>query len=275
MHLFNHHTTSMYDAGALQVLADFTGGALERRYEVSDDPESLDRYLEEQGVEKAIMLGSDSRCTGTLPNEYVADFCARSKKLKAFAVINPLQVVDPAATLEYCVKELGMRGLKLSPSYNLFYPNDPLVYPLYEKCVELNLPVMYHIGSSYFRGTKLRYADPLHLDDVARDFPELVIIMAHSGRGCFYDRAYFLSRLHDNVYMEVSGLPPKKLLDFFPELEKNADKVLFGTDWPTVPAEVGENIRAIQELPLSDRAIEKILYGNAERLLQERLRVWQ
>jgi len=78
---------------------------------------------------------------------------------------------------------------------------------------------MFHPGSSLFRGFRLKYGDPLNLDDVAVEFPDLVIVQAHGARGFWYDRAAFLARIHPNVYMEVAGLPPHRLLDYFPELE--------------------------------------------------------
>jgi len=90
--------------------------------------------------------------------------------------------------------------------------------------------------------------------------------MAHSGRGFWYDRAFFISKIHKNLYMEISGLPPKKLLQYFPELEKNADKVIFGSDWPGVKG-IKKNIDMICTLPLKDTTIEKILYRNAEKVL--------
>ena len=128
------------------------------------------------------------------------------------------------------------------------------------------MPVMMHTGSSIFRGARLKYGDPLCLDDVCVDFPDLTVIMAHSGRGFWYDRAFFLSRLHRNLYMEISGLPPQRLLEYFPELERNADKIIFGSDWPGMP-HVGRNIELIRKLPLREDTIDKILGGNAARIL--------
>ncbi|MFB0536488.1 MAG: amidohydrolase family protein, partial [Anaerolineae bacterium] len=82
----------------------------------------------------------------------------------------------------------------------------------------------------------------------------------------WYDRAFFLARLHEHVYMEITGLPPQKLLVYFPELEKLADKVIFGSDWPAV-TDIAANIAAIRRLPLAEETKDKILGGNAARLL--------
>ena len=108
--------------------------------------------------------------------------------------------------------------------------------------------------------------DPLFMDDVAVDFPDLTLLMVHSGRGFWYDRAYFLAKLHANMYMEIAGLPPQKLLDYFPELERVADKVVFGSDWPGMP-HIKRNVEIIRGLPLSEETKEKILGGNAARIL--------
>jgi predicted TIM-barrel fold metal-dependent hydrolase len=107
------------------------------------------------------------------------------------------------------------------------------------------------------------------LDDVAVDFPDLKIVMAHSGRGFWYNECFSLSRLHKNLYMDITGLPPQNLLSYFPELEKNSEKVIFGSDWPTMPTGIRKNIEAIKSLPLRDRTIEAILYKNAYKILFE------
>ena len=91
--------------------------------------------------------------------------------------------------------------------------------------------------------------------------------MAHSGRGFWYDRAFFLSRLHANVYMELSGLPPAKLLTYFPELARNTDKVIFGSDWPAEPF-IRSNMDAIAGLSLPVEGVADILGGNAAKILQ-------
>ncbi len=105
------------------------------------------------------------------------------------------------------------------------------------------------------------------VDDVAVDFPRLVLILAHGGRPLWCDEAVFLLRRHPNVYMDISSIPPQRLLDYFPRLEEFADKVLFGSDWPGpgVP-DIAGNIRKFLALPLSRAAQRKILWENAARL---------
>ncbi len=230
-------------------------------------PEGIAGYLRANGVDFAVALAELSPITtGMLGNEAVAKLCQEVDCLIPFCSINPFLVADLAGELERHVTEMGFRGLKLYPTYQHFYPNANRLYPLYAKAEELGIPVMLHTGSSVFRGARLKYGDPLYLDDVSVDFPDLALLMAHSGRGFWYDRAYFLAKLHANVYMEISGLPPQKLLDYFPELERVADKVIFGSDWPGMPY-IKRNIDMIRSLPLKEETKDKILGENAARIL--------
>lgn len=231
-------------------------------------PDVFSRFLRESGLDYGVVLAELSPVTtGTCPNEYVAEFCRGQENMIPFATINPYTMTSPRGNLERLVRDHGIKGLKLYPTYNYFYPNDRMIYPVYEMAARLQIPVMVHTGSSVFKGARLKYGDPLFLDDVAVDFPDLNILMVHSGRGFWYSEAFFLARLHPNLYMEVAGLPPQKLPEYFPELERNADKIIFGSDWPGV-FNIRENIEAIRSLPLKPSSLEKILGGNAARLLK-------
>ena len=229
-------------------------------------PGPLEEYLKGQGIWKAVVLADNCPITtGIVTNDYVAEFCKGHDFFIPFASIHPDQDHLVNATVR-CVKEFGFKGIKMYPTYQHFFPNDENMYPLYETAQELKVPIMFHTGSSVFRGSKLKYGEPKLLDDVAVDFPELRIVMAHSGRSVWYEEAVLLATLHPNVYMEVSGLPPKNLLRYFPTLEKVADKVIFGSDWPTI-GDIKGNMEAIKNLGLSPEAVEGVLGGNAMRVL--------
>ena len=236
------------------------------RYEEMIDPDKFADYLRSHHIEKAVILAEICPITtGVVPNEYVLDFCTGRQIFVPFCTINPFIVSHPAQELKKYI-EMGAKGIKLYPSYNHFYPNDSKIYPLYSVAEEHRLPVLVHTGSSVFKGSKIKYADPIHLDDAATDFPQLTLLMAHGGRGLWYDKAFFLSRLHPNLYLEISGLPPKNLLRYFPDMEKNIDKFVYGSDWPGIK-NIGINIKAIRDLPLSKGSLKKILYENAARIL--------
>ena len=111
----------------------------------------------------------------------------------------------------------------------------------------------------------------MDLDDVAVDFPELTLILAHAGRPLWMETAVHLARRHRNVHLDLSGIPPKSLLEYLPKLESLAAKCLFGTDWPSPGVRsIAENVAAFLELPLTDSAKARILAGNADALFPVR-----
>jgi uncharacterized protein len=243
------------------------GEGLLSRHAEQQTTEGALRILDAEGVDYAVVLADlHPKTTGITTNESVASYCSDSPRLIPFACINPHLSHHTGRDLRHYVEDLHMHGLKLAPSYGHFYPYDPVLYPAYEVAQAAGIPVLVHTGISVFRGSKLKYADPLWLDEVAADFPELCIVLAHGGRGYWYDAAATLARYHEHVYLELSGLPPQNLLTYFPQLERLADKVIFGSDFPGVPS-VRANIAAIRALPLAPGAADKILGLNAARLL--------
>ncbi|MCZ6485743.1 MAG: amidohydrolase family protein [Acidobacteria bacterium] len=243
------------------------GEGLDEFLESYSHPENFLALLDEAGVDYAVVLAETAFITSAvIPNDHIQKFTAASKgRLIPFCTFNPYMVLNPAKGLEVAIQEQGFRGLKLYPTYEYFYPNQPMLYPLYAKAQELGIPVMAHTGSSVFAGSRLKYGDPLFWDDVAVDFPDLTIILCHGGRMLWYDRAAALVRLHKNVYFDVSGLPPQRLLDYWPDLERLSGKVLFGSDWPD--ASIGNNLETFRTLTLSEEAKHKILWANGSRIL--------
>lgn len=231
-------------------------------------PDNFVKFIKECGIDYAVILAEISPITtGVCTNEQVEEFCKGYNNLIPFGCINIYMETNPAKKLEELIIKRGFKGLKLYPTYQYFYPNDHKLYPLYAVAQELGIPIMFHTGSSVFKGARIKYGDPLYFDDVAVDFPDLQILMVHSGRGFWYDRAFFLARLHPNLYMELAGLPPGRLFSYFPEFERNADKIIFASDWPGVP-DLKKNIQDIKKLPISEASKEKILGGNAARILK-------
>jgi len=231
------------------------------------EPDKLSDYLKKEGVDFTVCLAEVNPLTsGTVTNEYVFEFCKNKDSLIPFASLNPYLFPEAPKVLEKYVKDYGFKGLKMLPNYQWYYPNDNKLYPIYAKAEELQIPVMFHTGSSIFKGARIKYADPKLLDDLAVDFPHLTIIMVHGGRGFWYNDASFLAQIHPNMYLEIAGLPPQNLLTYFPDLEKISHKVIFGTDWPGCPG-IKKNIEIIKGLPISKESKSKILGENAARIL--------
>lgn len=241
-------------------------------------PEGLRATLQSAGIDLAVGLAEVTPVTtGWASNEFVGELCREANQLPdpadgprgrllPFASINPFIENDLGGTLDRLVKEYDFQGLKIYPVYQHHYPNAPRMYPLYARAQELGLPVLVHTGSSVFKGARIKYGDPLLLDDVAIDFPGLTILLAHAGRPFWYAQAFWMARRHENVYMEISGLPARRLLDYFPRLEMLAHKVVYGSDWPGNP-DLQRNPDAIRALPIAESAREAILYGNAMKIL--------
>lgn len=230
-------------------------------------PESLVSFLDLQEVHRAVLLAEYSpHTTGVIPNEFVSDFCKDTERLVAFGSIDLDSPLDAGSQTERCVKEMGCRGLKLLPSYSYFYPNDPRILPAYEAAGSLGVPVMFHTGTSLFPGSRIRYANPLLLDDVAEDFADLKIVMCDAGRPFWYKESEWMLRRHKNLYIDLSGIPIKQVPHIFPKLEKFRDRFIFGSDWPNLPS-IADLVSAVKRFPYSEETIEAILWNNGARLI--------
>jgi predicted TIM-barrel fold metal-dependent hydrolase len=248
--------------------------------EYSSNSASFLKFLDGLEIERAGLINYVSpEVIGFTPevNDWIARYCAADPyRLLAFGSVHPGYVADAGAEVDRLAK-LGIRALKVHPSHQLFSPNayrDGMgtLAAMYARAEANALPVMIHTGTSIFPGARNHHAQPMLADDVAIDYPGLVIILAHGGRPLWMNEAFFLVRRHKNMFMDISGIPPQKLLDYFPRIEDIADKVLFGTDWPGpgVP-DVRGNIARFRALPISAGVQQKILYDNAARLFPARL----
>lgn len=230
------------------------------------DPQAFLSLMDQAGLDYGVILAEVSPLTtGIAGNDLVASFCQASPRLIPFATFNPSLQGDMAGALREAVQAHGFKGLKLYPTYNHFYPNDPIMYPLYAEAQALGLPILFHTGSSIFPNSRIKYGNPLFYDDIAIDFPDLTIIMAHGGRGPWYEEAMTMIRLHQNIFIDLAGLPPKNLLTYFPEMDRFGHKFVFGSDWPG--ADMKDNMEALKKLPLSRESREGILGENARKIL--------
>lgn len=186
-------------------------------------------------VEKAIVLAFAAPRIGfDVPNEYVAEYVGgHPEKLVGFASVDP-SVHGAVEKLERGVA-LGLKGLKLAPTYQGFDPLSDASMAVYEAAQDLRLPIMWHQGTTFVRTAELRYALPLQIDQVAIRFPDLKIVIAHLGHP-WIDDTLVVIRKHPNVFSDVSALHPRpwKLYNaLIGALEYGvAHKLLFGTDWP-------------------------------------------
>jgi hypothetical protein len=258
-------------AEAESMAAYFKSGTLPR---TPDEMYETYRTLDIFGV----VFSIDAETTSGVPyvgNDWVASIVRKHPdRFIGFASVDPWKGALALRELERSVSELGLRGLKLHPTTQAFFPNDTRFYPLWEKCAELRIPALFHTGQTGVGagtpgggGYKLKYAHPMHLDDVAADFPELTIIMAHPAVPWQEEQLSVV--LHKaNVYMDLSGWSPKY---FRPVLLQYAttllqDKVLFGSDYPSLQPD--RWLRDFEVLEVKEEVRRKILLENAQKLLR-------
>jgi uncharacterized protein len=243
--------------------------------EVLSSPDSLLRFLDQEGVDRACCINyvsPDVMGFTREVNDWIAAFTRGARdRLVPVGSVNPLHELDVRAEIRR-VLDLGIGLIKIHPPHQLFSPNAYRgelwqLAEIYRECEERGVPVMFHTGTSIFPRARNVFADPMPIDDVAIDFPRLPIILAHAGRPLYGETALFLARRHKNVHLEISGIPPKTLPRYVPRLASMADKVLWGTDWPS-PGVVSmrRNVEDFRALGFGAEVEEKILWGNASRM---------
>ena len=192
-------------------------------------------------------------------------------------VVIPFASVDPARPdapniARALLERYAVSGFKFHPSFQEFFPNDPAAYPLYEVLQEHRIPALFHTGQTAVGsgqrgggGIRIKFSNPEYLDDVAVDFPDMPIVMAHPSVP-WQDTALSIALHKPQVYIDLSGWAPKY---FPPQLVRYAnsllkEKVLFGTDWPALTPE--RWIREFEQLDLKPEVRLLILKENAARL---------
>jgi uncharacterized protein len=249
---------------------DFGTPELEALYDEAGDvrPDAFDAYLAAEGVDVAVVLAEYSpKVTGTQSVEDMATLAAHNPgRIKVAANLNP-HLHHPVDEELRRQLELGAVALKVHPVHGGFPANDRALYPAYEICQSAGLPVVVHCGTSTFPGASNRFGDPILLDEVLRDFRSLDIVLAHGGRGWWYDAAAFLALTNERVWLELSGLPPSRLQAYYARHNwaRLTRRMIFATDWPGIPG-IATNARAVAALCPDDETADLVLAGNAARV---------
>lgn len=244
-----------------------------------DDPRMLLRIMDDEGIARVGMVNYPSPNIMGFTDE-TNDFAARyaqaaPARLLPYGGVDPVTTRDARGAVAHLL-EIGTRVLKLHPPHQAFAANDytrglDALGEIYRACERAGLPVLVHTGTSIFPGARSRYGNPMELDDVAIDFPDLRLIMAHGGRPLYMPEAFFILRRHRQVWLDLSGIPPRSLLEYFPRIAELEAQVLWGTDWPSPGvASMRRNVDQFLSLPLSDSFKRAALETNPERLLPAR-----
>ena len=231
-------------------------------------PAQLDALLEAEGVDVALLFAEYSpRATGIQPVEDLLPLIAYNpRRFRLVANVNPAVHAQPAAEAARQL-DLGAVAVKLHPVHGGFRPDARDLYPVYDLCAERGVPVIVHTGGSIFPGSQPEAGDPTLMSQVVADYPGVTFVLAHGGRGGWYADAARMALACGNVWLDLAGLPPKRLPDYYAgfDLTELAAKWIFGTDWPGVPG-VARNARAVAALGLPGDVLAGVLGGNAARV---------
>ena len=243
--------------------------------EILSSPDALLRHLDAEGVERTCCINyvsPDVMGFTREVNDWIANFTAGHRdRLLPVGSVNPLHEMNVRDEIRR-VLDLGIRMIKIHPPHQLFTPNAYRselwqLSEIYRECETRGVPIMFHTGTSIFPKARNVYADPMPIDDVAIDFPKLPIILAHAGRPLYGETAQFLARRHPNVRLDISGIPPRALLRYVPRVAELADRILWGTDWPSPGVvSIRKNVAEFRALGLGETVERKILWENASAL---------
>jgi hypothetical protein len=238
--------------------------------------EDVAAYYRERNMAAVIFTVDAETVTGraAVPNEEVAEVAAANPDvLIPFASIDPHKGRRAVEEARRLIRDHGVRGFKFHPNVQAFFPNDREFYPLYEAIAEARLPALFHTGHSGIGarlpgggGIRLKYSNPMHVDDVAVDFPELPIVLAHPSFP-WQDEAISVALHKEQVYIDLSGWSPKY---FPPQLVRYAntllrERVLFGSDYPLITPD--RWLADFEQLDMKPEVRPLILKENAARLL--------
>jgi predicted TIM-barrel fold metal-dependent hydrolase len=210
-----------------------------------------------------------------ITNEEIAELAQQNADVAIpFASVNPHRGAEGVHLARKLISEYGVRGFKFHPSVQDFHPNDRMAYPLYEVIAEAKLPALFHTGQTGVGagtpgggGVRLKYSNPMLLDDVAADFPDMPIILAHPSFP-WQEEALSVATHKPQVYIDLSGWSPKYfppiLVQYANTLLK--DKILFGSDYPVIDPE--RWIAEFDKLPIKPEVRPRIMKENAARLLR-------
>ncbi|MBS7649518.1 amidohydrolase [Candidatus Bathyarchaeota archaeon] len=250
-----------------------------RLFPIVQPTKVLIKSAENAGIDKTVLLPIDCEIARgcTLPSNTIISNLVEHypDRFIGFASVDPNKGDSALKALDFAVNELKLKGLKLYPSLQNFCPSDSKIYPFYKKAMELDIPVLFHAGTSWAEG-KDALNDVMYLDDVAYNFPKLRIVIAHFGWPKVWETVC-LAVKYDNVFIDFSGLPsgfglphehfelvfrmvPKKLFQ-----RCLIDKVVFGSDFPRT--DVSRMASALKSFLPSKDVEEKLMQENAARVL--------
>jgi len=234
------------------------------------------RKMDAAGIERSLLIAvraGEPAWHGSfeIPYQQIAQYCdAYPDRFSGLAGVDPTRGVEQLKELDHAVKDLGFVGAHFYPHWFRMPPDSALCYPLYSRCEELGIPIMMQVGQNLIYQKDVRLpsvAKPILLDQVAIDFPNLVLIGIHIGVP-WTDEMIAMAWKHENVYIGIDAYAPKHLPASLKHYMNSygSHKVMFGTDWPVIDPE--RAVREMQEHEFRSESLEKIMRGNAVKVFR-------
>lgn len=234
------------------------------------------RKMDAAGIERSLLIAvraGESAWQGSfeIPYQQIAQYCdAYPDRFSGLAGVDPTRGIQQLKELDHAVKELGFVGAHFYPHWFRMPPDSALCYPIYSRCEELGIPIMMQVGQNLIYQKDVRLpsvAKPILLDQVAIDFPNLVLIGIHIGVP-WTDEMIAMAWKHENVYIGIDAYAPKHLPASLKHYMNSygSHKVMFGTDWPVIDPE--RAVSEIHEHALRPESLEKIMRGNAVKVFR-------
>ena len=234
------------------------------------------RKMDAAGIERSLLIAvraGEPAWQGSfeIPYQQIAQYCdAYPDRFSGLAGVDPTRGVEQLKELDHAVKELGFVGAHFYPHWFRMPPDSALCYPIYSRCEELGIPIMMQVGQNLIYQKDVRLpsvAKPILLDQVAIDFPNLVLIGIHIGVP-WTDEMIAMAWKHENVYIGIDAYAPKHLPASLKHYMNSygSHKVMFGTDWPVIDPE--RAVSEIHEHALRPESLEKVMRGNAVKVFR-------
>ena len=244
---------------------------------IEDSLDLLTATMLENNVDYSLVLSSYKVNEHRPSTKQVVEAIADRKNLGVVAGVSYLHYNhrDVREISEYLEQGL-IKGLKFYPGYEPFYPSNMRLKVMYEMAIEYDVPVMFHSGDTYAPTGKVKYSHPLHIDDLAVDFPELKIVICHVGNPWIKDCMEIVYK-NENVFADISGLVLGDFTDKFErymkkEIEEmityagDTSHLLYGTDWPI--SNMSSYLKFMDQLELATDKKELMLWKNAAKLFK-------
>ena len=225
--------------------------------------------MKENRVERILAISSLFR-----ENKLIAELASKNKNILPVAYVSPI-FIRRLKFVEKQLKENNFKAVKLYPGYEHFYPNERKCEPIYRMAERLGIPVIFHSGSVWpkIKGARIKFARPIHIDDIAVNHPDMKILMAHSGNPSITD-AVDVAYKNKNVFLDVSGWFEGRIDKNYAKIARanlqfllawtGSEKILYGTDWPLIRMRLYINF--VKSVGISKADLKKIMYKNALRL---------